>query len=49
MSDVDELLPFAPTPPVPECPDCDQPKALVPPTGFWWACKTCHPGTFTRA
>ncbi len=40
-----DLLPLAVAVPAPECPDCDQPEELTP-SGFWYACRRCHPGTF---
>lgn len=47
-SPIAHLLPFAVRPAAPECPDCDQPKELVPPARFWFACPWCNPVTFTR-
>jgi hypothetical protein len=47
-SPISVLLPFAAHPAAPECPDCDQPKGLVPPAGFWYACRRCNPQTFHR-
>jgi len=28
------------------CPDCDRPEEITP-SGFWMACRTCNPETFT--
>lgn len=34
------------TVPPPTCPDCDVPEELTP-SGFWYACRVCHPATFS--
>jgi putative DNA primase/helicase len=48
VGSIDDLLSGAvPASPEP-CPDCDQPKELVPPGLFWYACRGCHPDTFAR-
>jgi hypothetical protein len=46
---VDHLAHLAATPAPLECPDCDAVLELVPPASFWYACRSCTPGTFTRA
>lgn len=30
------------------CEDCGGPRELVPPARFWYACRNCQPGTFSR-
>ena len=30
------------------CEDCGSTRELVPPARFWYACRTCQPGTFAR-
>lgn len=30
------------------CEDCGSLRELVPPARFWYACRTCQPGTFAR-
>lgn len=30
------------------CEDCGGVRELVPPAKLWFACRTCHPGTFSR-
>jgi hypothetical protein len=39
------LLPLCIEVPARICPDCDQPEELTP-SGFYFACRTCTPGTF---
>jgi putative DNA primase/helicase len=48
-SPIDHLAHLAATPAPLECPDCDNVLELVPPALFWYACRHCTPGTFTRA
>jgi hypothetical protein len=47
-SPVDRLAHLAVAPAPLECPDCDAELELVPPALFWYACRNCTPGTFTR-
>lgn len=42
------LAPLAVDVPAPICPDCERTEEPVPPDGFWFACPSCHPATFTR-
>jgi hypothetical protein len=48
-SPIDHLAHLVATPVPLECPDCDAVLELVPPALFWYACRHCTPGTFTRA
>lgn len=45
---LDTLLIRAADPGVPICRHCREPKELVPPGRFWFACPACHPATFHR-
>ena len=47
-SPIEHLLPLVPEIAAPPCKDCRQPKELVPPGRFWFACPRCFPATFTR-
>ncbi|MEU1240068.1 hypothetical protein ABZ388_06885 [Micromonospora parva] len=47
-SPIAALLPLAVTQAAPVCRECREPKELVPPGRFWFACPRCHPATFTR-
>lgn len=41
------LVPLLPEVPPRLCPDCDQEEELTP-SGLWYACRACTPGTFVR-
>lgn len=47
-SPIAALLPLAAAQTTPVCRECREPKELVPPGRFWFACPRCHPATFTR-
>ncbi|MGI5144818.1 DUF3854 domain-containing protein [Plantactinospora sp. CA-294935] len=48
VAPIEHLLPLVTVDPAPLCRDCRQPKELVPPGRFWFACPHCFPATFTR-